>query len=128
MWDMSLYTPADKLFKKRTRGKRDRCVYQWRFEAVPDFPAYTGEGSEDRRTGHTGDLLAKMLKKLKAVLYILSDGLTKFESQVYESMLIRKYAFEYGLSKRGATDWDGHSILNKQRELTMEKYIEIYLY
>ena len=82
----------------------------------------------ERPNGHdSSDLLRQTMKKYKMELCLMTDGLTKFEAQVYESKLIRDGYFEFGLSKRGATVWDEHSMLNKQREITMEAYIDTYL-
>ena len=102
---MSLYKPADKIFKKRGgKGPHNCCVYRWRFIDNPNGPRYDGEGNMERPNGHdSSDLLKRTMKKYKMELCLMTDGLTKFEAQVYESKLIRDGYFEFGLSKRGAT-------------------------
>ena len=127
--NMSWYKHADEIFKERVgEGPRDYCVYNWRFIEDPDNPGYPGEGKLDRpKTHKRTDLLNRTMKEHPMELYLLCSGLTKFEAQIYESKLIRDGALAYGLSKKGATEWDGHSMLNKQREISMEKYIDVYL-
>ena len=128
--NMSLYQSADKIFKKRGgEGPRNFCVYKWRFVNDPDGQSYNGEGNYDRPKNHKPtNLLSRTKDKYPMELCILANGLTKFEAQVYEAALIREEAYKYGLSKRGATDWDGCSSLNKQRERKMEQYIDTYLW
>ena len=126
----SLYQSADKIFKKRGgEGPRNFCVYKWRFLNNPEGPSYNGEGTSDRPNKHKStDLLSRTKDKYPMELCILADGLTKFEAQVYESKLISIEDDKYGLSKKGATDWDECSSLNKQRERKMEQYIDTYLW
>ena len=125
---MSLYKPANEIFKKRGgEGPHDCCVYRWRFIDDPDGKRYDGEGKMERPKNHYSDLVGKTKKIRPMELCLLADNLTKFEAQVYESKLIREGAMKFGLSKKGATEWDGHSMLNKQREISMEKYIDEYL-
>ena len=126
---MSLYKPANEIFKKRGgKGPHNCCVYRWRFINNPYGPRYDGEGNSERPNSHNSDLLSRTKRTEPMELCLLADGLTKFEAQIYEAELIREGDVEFGLSKRGATEWDGHSMLNKQREISMEQYIDEYLW
>lgn len=102
---MSLYKPANEIFKKRGgKGPHNCCVYRWRFINDPYGPRYDGEGNAERPNSHNSDLLSKVKRIKPMELCLLADGLTKFEAQVYESKLIKEGAIEFGLSKKGATE------------------------
>lgn len=104
----------------------DYCVYL--IKDATDFVRYIGHGKDgdiehldftkSRINGHYGDLLSAVMQKdwsIEIVLY----GISENESRMVEARFI-DIALEGGmkLTPKGSKEWDGVSLINKQRETT----------
>lgn len=102
---------TDKLFKKRSAGKRNHCVYMWMYNNVI---YYIGEGTNDRPFKHENDLLSTLIDE-GWECFILAANLTKMECCILEAKLLSMVKYRT-FSRRGEYTWDGVSLINKQRE------------
>ena len=99
-------------FKKRDEiGERDCCVYLWMYKGRI---FYIGEGLNNRPFTHSDDALSLVIDSDWTVI-IVAYNITKMEACIIESKLL-SLVENRSFMKRGQYEWDGVSLLNKQRE------------